>query len=884
MTRTFPSRSDYETVVRRLDLFAASSAIKAGKVLMRKDGLFPQAYSGGRAVVFPVLIESRKYAVKCWIQSLGALEERYQAVSKLIEKSKPPYLIESVYRKEELLFNGVRYPVLQMQWSESITLKEWITRHINDSSRLSDLAQRFIEVVADMHSINMSHGDLQHENILVSNNSAITLVDYDSIYLKGLDHLNDEVKGLPGFQHHSRSFQDKVNPKSDYLSEYVIYITLMALSKKPDLWRHAKDDNRLIFSQDDINNPGSSAIFKSLRTIDGLSELIDAFELQCLCLDLNDIVSIDSVVLLPRPPSPSRLDNIGARGQEKTTTERASGSARDLRAATTWASSRESNSRWIFDGRSEETRVHNSSSNKDIASSGAEVKKHIDNKNSCGTEEIATGLDQKDTSTDGYDSRIMNAASNSGVNQYPLLATPNHSLEGSLKSLNIARMQLASISFEDHWIRLICTLSSGIKNDVLVFKDSLIGLRSIGNKLELVTSGSYGATDVLIILAPDASGTDSIGKIVDHLRASGIDTSALSGVSLDSQIPNSTVKDSTKPAHKSQGGCDAKNQDGRSEYKTAAIRPFAYSTVDDISYCTGMQHQVIQDAAKKVKAHPPFTLIEADRIAGILLGDYSIKRAYEKRYLIANSDTGRFSSQGNATSVDSANTRMQGAGASWPSEWQTLHSSTRMTQGQTFSYSTVDDIMSCTGKERAQVLSAAKKIKAQPPFTLIEADRIAGILLGDPSIRRAFMKSASSQHSDVLISNRPLSRNRPEPTYAKADPVYMNNRADKMQDLDARDLPRKSSTLNPAADLNEDISKGDCFVATAIYGTDSHPDLTVLRDYRDRVLLSTCLGRRMVSLYYRIGPVVARLVIKAKLTSQLRPVMSIIANHLSSSK
>jgi uncharacterized delta-60 repeat protein len=51
-----------------------------------------------------------------------------------------------------------------------------------------------------------------------------------------------------------------------------------------------------------------------------------------------------------------------------------------------------------------------------------------------------------------------------------------------------------------------------------------------------------------------------------------------------------------------------------------------------------------------------------------------------------------------------------------------------------------------------------------------------------------------------------------------------------------------------------------CFIATAAYGTPSHPYVKILRDFRDRHLVHSHLGRRIVEFYYRHSPLIADLI------------------------
>ncbi len=65
-------------------------------------------------------------------------------------------------------------------------------------------------------------------------------------------------------------------------------------------------------------------------------------------------------------------------------------------------------------------------------------------------------------------------------------------------------------------------------------------------------------------------------------------------------------------------------------------------------------------------------------------------------------------------------------------------------------------------------------------------------------------------------------------------------------------------------DVDEDGDGGGCFIATAAYGSPLHPNLDILRDFRDTFLMSNKIGRKFVDFYYKYSPSLADLIAKHK--------------------
>jgi hypothetical protein len=73
-------------------------------------------------------------------------------------------------------------------------------------------------------------------------------------------------------------------------------------------------------------------------------------------------------------------------------------------------------------------------------------------------------------------------------------------------------------------------------------------------------------------------------------------------------------------------------------------------------------------------------------------------------------------------------------------------------------------------------------------------------------------------------------------------------------------------------------SGGDCFIATATFGSPLAEEVQVLRTVRDRFLLTSASGQLFVQTYYRFSPPLARIIaahelLRSAARGALRPVV-----------
>lgn len=294
-------------------------SLQGGHVSMRNN--HPIVSSGGYCVVYKYEMPDHSFkALRIWHKDLSVLPdipEVAKEVSSTLSSLHSSYFINYDYYPKGILVGGDFYPIVVMDWCEGEDLKDYITSHIEQPDKLLEIAKQFKEMVSFFHKNSISHGDLQHGNIRIREDGSICVLDYDSMYVPALKGKKEFIKGLPSFQHPTaRDANEYLNPKVDFFSECVIYLSLLLLAYKPELWTEEvkRSDDILLFDNDDlmaINTP-KSKLFEFRNVADnGIFWLFLSLQKFLRETDLNCFTPLEKIgsSFLPGDPTAHKPSN-----------------------------------------------------------------------------------------------------------------------------------------------------------------------------------------------------------------------------------------------------------------------------------------------------------------------------------------------------------------------------------------------------------------------------------------------------------------------------------------------------------------------------------------------------------------------------------------------
>ncbi len=262
---SFPSGFQYQEAVQYPERCFSDSDLRSASFERMAMGL-PKMISGNFASVFPMTSASgHKYAVKCFPRRVSHQMQRYERISARLSTLKPWWATDFQYIPEGIQVGVSQYPILRMNWVNGCTLTYWISQHTNRPATIMKLAHCFDEMVHDLSNSGIAHGDLQAGNLLVADDGRLHLVDYDGMYIPGLDGLPPDEVGHPDYQPPSRS-QSDYGPAMDRFSAWLISLSLKMLAAAPELWDQLNPthDEYLLLKRNDFLDLNSSSSLATL--------------------------------------------------------------------------------------------------------------------------------------------------------------------------------------------------------------------------------------------------------------------------------------------------------------------------------------------------------------------------------------------------------------------------------------------------------------------------------------------------------------------------------------------------------------------------------------------------------------------------------------------
>jgi len=305
---TFPVAGDYYKAVQVPGRAFTVPKLQTAQFVW--DSLGPTLARGSSAVVFQATVDGSPQAVRCYIRNDASSRDRYSALGTyLASHDLSPHVSGTIWLDSAIRVNNATWPVLQMGWIDGRTLNEYVDFLVAGSNvaALTTLAAKWRDMVALLQNSKFGHGDLQHGNVLVDQLGQLRLVDFDGVWIPQLaGHSPPTEFGHPNYQRPGLREWDRW---LDTFSAFVIYLSLVALSKDPGLWLALYNSKNLLFSRTDFYAPYETQAWKQLAALRDpqLDELGRRLK-ECCAADWVSEASLEATLdqraPSPAPPSP----------------------------------------------------------------------------------------------------------------------------------------------------------------------------------------------------------------------------------------------------------------------------------------------------------------------------------------------------------------------------------------------------------------------------------------------------------------------------------------------------------------------------------------------------------------------------------------------------
>lgn len=184
----------------------------------------PKHYAGRNGILFEVLIDGKQHALKCYTSP----SEYGEVLCDYIKAHPSDRLPSPTFYAQELFvptIEGVEWvDVCLYPWVEGRTLDFEIKRCVynHDTTSLLHLAEEFKALSLDILSSPWRHGDIKPENIIVTPEGRMQLIDFDALWAPSLPPCTEI--GTPNFTHPLRGTN-----RNEHIDDYTIALLLVNL-------------------------------------------------------------------------------------------------------------------------------------------------------------------------------------------------------------------------------------------------------------------------------------------------------------------------------------------------------------------------------------------------------------------------------------------------------------------------------------------------------------------------------------------------------------------------------------------------------------------------------------------------------------------------------
>lgn len=259
------------------------------------------SYLGGRCLVFKVTKKEKALALRVWYTEVDSVKNRMKDLAEFFSGKSLSFVVPFQFFEK-----GLRVPtndgivlldIMVMDWVDGDNLKDYIRKVVHSGlsktlikQRLLVLSEHIARLFDSMHHLGISHGDLQHTNIIVLSNGEPVLIDYDSFFYPGTKYCRHTTIGYDEYQHPLRRMSLVANRKTDFFSELIIYLAIQAYAEDSSLWdRYSINtlDNSILFTAKDFLDIDHSPLYNELISMHG--------NIAILCRLLKDYLHCNSI-------------------------------------------------------------------------------------------------------------------------------------------------------------------------------------------------------------------------------------------------------------------------------------------------------------------------------------------------------------------------------------------------------------------------------------------------------------------------------------------------------------------------------------------------------------------------------------------------------------